>query len=137
MEVEVTSGGGNDSMGRETLGQEASSVIGLGVVKTLVQRLKQIHAVATLDTNGIVKGLAQALVDVHVAHNDGRGEENNEEDQHDEVENRETDHTSLAQLGLLQRVDRRPDLATASTTLEAIHGIRGTKKHTWGAAKTE
>lgn len=124
-------------MGREALGQEASGVVGLGVVKTLVQRLEEIHAVAILDTDRIVQGEAQALVDVHVAHNNGRGEENNEEDQHDEVENGETDHTSLAQLGLLQRVDRRPDLATASTTLEAIHGIRGTTKHTWGAAKTE
>lgn len=88
-------------MGREALGQEASGVVGLGVVKTLVQRLKEIHAVAILDTDGIVKGEAQALVDVHVAHNNGRGEENNEEDQHDEVENGETNHTSLAQLGLL------------------------------------
>lgn len=104
-------------MGRETLGQVATGVVGLGVIKTLVKGLEKEHAVTLLDTNGIIQGTAQAGVNVHVAHDDGRSEEDNKEDQHDEVENGETNHTSLAQLGLLQRVDRGTDLATMSMML--------------------
>lgn len=104
-------------MGRETLRQVATSVVGLGVIKTMVKGLEKEHAVALLDTNGIEQGMTQAGVNVHVAHDDGRSEKNNEEDQHDEVENGETNHTSLAQLGLLQRVDRGTDLATMGTML--------------------
>lgn len=66
-------------MGRETLGEMATGIVGLGVVETLVEGLEEVHAIAALDTNRIVKGFAQAHIKVHVAHNDGCGDENDEE----------------------------------------------------------
>lgn len=138
VEVEIASSRSNGSMGRETLGQVASSVVGLGVIETLVQGLEEEHAVAALDTDGIEKSFAQASVNVHVAYDDRRGKQDNEEDQHDEVEDGETNHTSLTQLGLLQRVDGGTDLATVSMLLEAMLWVRKNwAKHTWGAARTE
>ena len=46
------------------------------------------------------------------ASNQWTGDEGNEDHQHDEVEDRETDHSSLSKLGLLERIDRRTDLTT-------------------------
>lgn len=64
-------------MGRETLGQVATGVVGLGVVQTLIKGLEEVHAVTRLDTNGIIEGAAQAGVDIHIAHNNWRGNQNN------------------------------------------------------------
>jgi hypothetical protein len=66
-------------MGRETLGKMATGIVGLGVIETLVEGLEEEHAVSVLDTNSVVESEAQALIEVHVAHNDRCGDENDKE----------------------------------------------------------
>lgn len=63
------------------------------------------------DTTGVAQ-LRQDLVEV-VTTNDRSDDEDQEQEENRKVDDRVADDTSLAQLRLLERVDRRTDLTTA------------------------
>lgn len=97
MEVEVTGGWGRRVDRRlVTLWQVTASVVRLCVVQASVQRLKKTKA-TRLDTDGIVKCVPNAIADGRqVANDERRGNQDNENNQHDEVENGETNNPSLS-----------------------------------------
>lgn len=96
------------------LRQVTSGVPALGVVQALVERLQKCNAILTIHTDGVPEGLPDTLVDaVHVADDERSREQDDEKHKHDEVENGETNDTSLAELRLLEGVDRRTDLTAA------------------------
>ena len=59
-----------------------------------------------------VQTLEGGVEKAEVANDSRCDQENHEEDEEGEVKNGEANHTALAQLGLLERVDRWADLAT-------------------------
>lgn len=115
VEIVVTSRWGHNGMRGETVGQVASSVVRLGVVQALVEWLQKRNGSPLLDTDRVPESHPDSLVDAgHVANDKWRSEQNDEENEHEEVEDGETNHPSLAKLRLLERVDRRTDLTTAN-----------------------
>jgi hypothetical protein len=82
---------------------------GLGAGSVVVVPVAGLHEVLEL---AAVQTLEGGVEKTEVA-DDSRGDqENHEENEEGEVENGEANDTTLAQLGLLERVDRRADLAT-------------------------
>lgn len=69
----------------------------------MVQGLEKSNITLLLNTDCTPEGvLEEAVQHLGVAQNDGGGDDYNKNDEHDEVENGETNNTSLAQLGLLE-----------------------------------
>lgn len=87
--------------GRKT----GTRVAGSGVVVVGIKRLQEVH-----------REVLEVLQDVLVPGNKRGDEKDQEQDKHGEVEDGEANDTSLAQLGLLQRINGRADL-TADCTL--------------------
>ena len=87
------------SRSSRSLSNSGSGVGGRGIVVVPVVRLDQVHG--QLDAAGIDE----------LAGDDGTHDEDDEEQKEGEVEDGIADDTALAQLGLLERVDWRADLA--------------------------
>jgi hypothetical protein len=88
------------------VGQTTASLGAGSVVVVPVAGLHEVHELVAVQT------LEGGVEETEVA-NDSRGnQENHEEDEEGEVKNGEANDATLAQLGLLERVDRRADLAT-------------------------
>jgi hypothetical protein len=82
---------------------------GLGAGSVVVVPVAGLHEVLEL---AAVQTLEGRIEKAEVA-DDSRGDqEDHEENKEGEVKNGEADDATLAQLGLLERVDRRADLAT-------------------------
>jgi hypothetical protein len=88
------------------VGQTATSLGAGGVIVVPVAGLHEVHeAISVHALEGSVKKAEVA--------DDSRGDEqNHEENEEGEVEDGVADNAALAKLGLLERVDRRADLAT-------------------------
>jgi hypothetical protein len=88
------------------VGQTATSLGAGGVVVVPVAGLHEVHEAAS------VQVLEGRVKQAEVA-DDSRGDEqDHEEEEEGEVEDGVADNATLAKLGLLERVDRRADLAT-------------------------
>jgi hypothetical protein len=82
---------------------------GLGAGSVVVVPVAGLHEVLEL---AAVQTLEGGVEKAEVADDSRCNQEDHEEDEEGEVKNGEANHTALAQLGLLKRVDRRADLAT-------------------------
>lgn len=91
-----------------------ASVIGRGIVLACVQGLKKTaHDTVGSDTQVTPERVFQGTQqDALVVDDDWSSNQHDEQDQHAKVQNGKADDPSLAQFGLLQRVDRGADLTT-------------------------
>ena len=81
----------------------------------MVQGLEKAEAFGILHTNRVPESVFEHAVQLSsVAKNDWRSDDDHKDEKHEEVENSEANHTSLAKLGLLERIDGRADLSAKS-----------------------
>lgn len=95
------------------VGQAAAGLLAGRVVVVPVVGLHEVHEAVAL--HALESGLEQA----EVADDGGGDEEHHKEDEEGEVEDGVADDAALAQLGLLEGVDRRADLAAVELLVSA------------------
>jgi hypothetical protein len=106
------------------VGQTATSLGAGGVVVVPVAGLHEVHEAIS------VHALEGRVEKAEVA-DDSRGDEqNHKENEEGEVEDGVADNATLAKLCLLERVDRRADLATVETISEELDRYKKLTEHT-------
>jgi hypothetical protein len=106
---------GTCDLGNTVVRRSTCSSLGVveSVVVVLARGLHELH-----------RNVARQAAWDFLACNDRASDQDDEEDNHGEVEDRETDHSPSAELGLLQGINRGSDLTTTSHTLVLATNLR-------------
>jgi hypothetical protein len=111
------------------VGQATAGLGAGGVVVVPVAGLHEILEFAAVQT------LEGGVEKTEVADDSWGDQENHKENEEGEVENGEANDATLAQLGLLERVDRRADLATVKRVSKERQEEGEVGEHTWDEAR--
>jgi hypothetical protein len=105
--------GARSSLGR-LVGQTATGLGGGGVIVVPVVGLHEVHELLS------VQALESFVEETKGTDHSGRDQQDHEENKEREVQDSVADNTTLAKFGLLERVDRRANLATVDVVSEEL-----------------